>query len=537
MRDSQAGWLPTPRTFRTIAVGLGLLALAAACTETPGGEGPSEEPSSSIPVPTEGQPLLPLPNAEERRNFSEGFSNRPVDPGTRAPATGRPTTPPGTLELPDDVPIEHVVFVIKENRTFDHFYGRYPGADGATTGVTFDGRTVPLTTAPDVMNEHIAHGFFSGLYAVDGGRMDGFDLLTGGDTLRGYTQFGRAGIPNYWKYADRFVLADRFFTSEYGPTFVEHLYTVAAQSNGIMDNRAPGVPRPGGYCDDEKSFSPAFSPDVITGDLNHPRIARIVDLQNSIADDSPDNLWEISEYLSAIRTCFDIETLPDLLEEAEISWRYYSTDVFPIGEVLRAIKHIREGPMWQNVHPGEDFFEDLENGELASVTWLKPPAPYNEHPNLPDKESSVCAGENWTVSVMNELQRSPFWKSTAVVIVWDDFGGYYDHVVPPQYDIMGLGPRTPALILSPYTRKGDNPLGGAIDSHTYEFASVLKFIEEIFGLRSLTHRDGQADPLTGAFDFSSPPDMRRLILPLRQDCPYGTSPPFLDADGNANERP
>jgi phospholipase C len=126
---------------------------------------------------------------------------------------------------------------------------------------------------------------------------------------------------------------------------------------------------------------------------------------------------------------------------------------------------------------------------------------------------------------------SKYWKNTAIFITWDDFGGFYDHVPPPQYDIMGLGPRTPALILSPYTRKGDNPLGGAIDNHTYEFSSVLKFIEEIWGLRSLTERDAQADPLTGAFNFSRPPDMRRLILPLRQDCPYGTEPPFADSDG------
>jgi phospholipase C len=300
-----------------------------------------------------------------------------------------------------------------------------------------------------------------------------------------------------------------------------------------MDNRAPGVPRAGGYCDDPEARVPAFPSEVITGDLNHPHTSRIVGLQNEIADESPGNLFEISSYLSVIRTCFDIETLPDLLEEAGISWRYYSTDVFPIGEVLRAIRHIREGPMWANVHPAERFFDDLRAGELAAVTWLKPPAPYNEHPNIPGKAVSVCAGENWTVAVMNALQQSEFWERTAVVIVWDDFGGYYDHVVPPQYDIMGLGPRTPALILSPYTRRGDNPLGGAIDSHTYEFASVLKFIEEVFGLRSLTHRDGQADPLTGAFDFSRPPDLRRLILPLRQDCPYGTSEPFLDADGDA----
>jgi phospholipase C len=104
-------------------------------------------------------------------------------------------------------------------------------------------------------------------------------------------------------------------------------------------------------------------------------------------------------------------------------------------------------------------------------------------------------------------------------------------VNPPQYDIMGLGPRTPALIMSPYAKKGDNPLGGAIDSNVYEFSSVLKFIEEIWDLEPLTDRDAQADPLTGAFDFSAPPDLRKLILPLRQDCPYGTEPPFTDADG------
>jgi len=535
MRDSQAGRRPTLRALRLIAVAVAFLAIAVACTETVDRPRPSDE--SLAPLAPRGQPVLPLPDAKYEKNFSEGFSDRHVDPGERDPGI-RPTAPPGLpLRLPDDVPIDHVVFVIKENRTFDHFFGRYPGADGATTGTAFDGRSVPLATAPDVFDNHIAHGFWSGLYAVDGGRMDGFNLISGGQTLLGYSQFGRDGIPNYWKYADRFVLGDRFFTSEYGPTFVEHLYTIAAQSNGVMDNRAQGVPRAGGYCDDKKSFTPAFPPEVIGGDLTDPHISKIVRLQNQIADDSPDNLWGIASYLSVIRTCFDIKTLPDLLEKAKISWRYYSTDVFPIGEVLRAIKHIREGPMWRNVHPSEEFFHDLENGKLSSVTWLKPPAPYNEHPNLPGKEPSVCAGENWTVSVMNELQRSPFWKSTAVVVVWDDFGGFYDHVVPPQYDIMGLGPRTPALILSPYTRKGDNPLGGAIDSHTYEFASVLKFIEEIFGLPSLTHRDGQADPLTGAFDFSSPPDMRRLILPLRKDCPYGTSPPFLDADGNATEGP
>jgi phospholipase C len=504
--------------FRFLLLILTLGTIAAACTGSDGS--PPRSPSLEV-VPERGTPL--------ENPFFDGLVKKKIDPGPRDPSS-RPVDPPPSASLPEDVPIEHVVFVIKENRTFDHFFGAYPGADGVTVGTNFDGDRIPLSPATDVMSQALAHGFWSGLYSVDAGRMDGFDLITGGDTLVGYSQFDRSGIPHYWRYADRFVLADRFFTSEYGPTFPEHLYTIAAQSNGIIDNKAQLAPSPGRYCDDELAYSPAF-PQDLTGEETD----RIIDLQNELTDRHPDAMREVASYLIQIRTCFDIETMPDLLEEAGISWKYYSTNVFPIGDVLRAIKHIRRGPMWKNVEPSEAFLDDLADGKLAAVTWLKPPAPYNEHPILPRREMSVCAGENWTVAVMNALQRSEFWKSTAVVIIWDDFGGFYDHVVPPQYDIMGLGPRTPALILSPYTRKGDNPLGGAIDNHTYEFSSVLKFISEIFGLRSLTDRDAQADPLTGAFDFSSPPDMRKLILPLRQDCSYGTAPPFLDSDGRVSD--
>ena len=119
--------------------------------------------------------------------------------------------------------------------------------------------------------------------------------------------------------------------------------------------------------------------------------------------------------------------------------------------------------------------------------------------------------------------RSEYWASTAIVVIWDDFGGFYDGVAPPHYDIMGLGPRTPALIISPYTRTGDSPQGGYVDDTVYEFSSVLRFIEELHELRPLTERDAQANPLEGAFDFSKPPDTDPLILKLRDECPYGTS--------------
>mgnify|MGYP003343680616 CR=1 FL=1 len=138
--------------------------------------------------------------------------------------------------------------------------------------------------------------------------------------------------------------------------------------------------------------------------------------------------------LEEVRACLDLPTLPAALSEAGVSWRFYSDPVFPIGDIMRAIRPIRETALWDNVVPSVSFLDDISNGTLAQVSWVNPPAPYNEHPILPKRAMSVCAGENWTVEMMNRLQASPYWASTAVVIVWDDFGGYYDHVPPPQYE-------------------------------------------------------------------------------------------------------
>ena len=151
--------------------------------------------------------------------------------------------------------------------------------------------------------------------------------------------------------------------------------------------------------------------------------------------------------------------------------------------------------------------------------------------------TNVCEGENWTVEYLNAVMRSEYWPSTAIVIVWDDFGGFYDHVVPPHYDVMGLGPRTPALIISPWTKPGDNPDGGSIDSTVYEFSSVLRFIENLHGLKPMTERDRQADPLSGAFDFTQEPRLDPLILPPR-DCPTPDAARRLGAPrGAARDRP
>jgi len=435
--------------------------------------------------------------------------------GERGRRTGEghgASSSPGAL--PRDVPIEHVVFMVKENRTFDTYFGKYPGADGATVGKTLDGRTVPLKPAPDVMPHDITHGFASGLYSIDGGKMDGFNIIGQGGDLSGYVQHSRKSIPNYWRYADRFVLADRFFTSMYGPTFPEHLYTVAAQAYQVVDNKS-NADTPGNYCDDPREYTKRFRDDLSKRDLR-----TIMDLEDHIVHPRPDNLYRIAQYWESTRTCFNIEVLPDELERAGITWKYYARpDVWMNG--LQSIRHVRFGPMWQKVQDPENFIKDLKRHRLPQVSWLIPPEGLNEHPG---EGQSVCAGENWTVQQVNALMRSDYWPTTALIIVWDDFGGFYDHVPPPHVDIMGLGPRTPALIISPWTKRGDSRDGGSIDHTQYEFSSVLRFIEELFDLPPLTERDANADPLSGAFDFSSPPRLEKLILPYRQDCPYYTNP-------------
>jgi phospholipase C len=450
--------------------------------------------------------------------------------GTTGPPTGATGETGGTGVVPGQTPIEHVVFIVKENRTFDNYFATYPGAEGATEGGTIrctedgceDGPIVPLEEGPDVYPHDLTHCFRCGLVAINGGKMNGFNRMNGvipqsenadlfGADMTGYTYLDRDGVPNYWAYADRFVLADHFFTSMYGPTLPEHLYTVAAQANWIVDNKST-TDTPGSYCDDSTEYATRFRP-ADARDFEE----EILELEREITANGS-NTYDLAKYWGKIRLCFDIPVLPDQLEQAGISWKYYANENAWMN-ALQMIRHVRYGPMWEKVEPPENFLRDVRSGDMPEVSWIVPPESYNEHPG---EGKSTCAGENWTVHQVNTIMQSRYWRSTAIVVVWDDFGGFYDHVPPPQVDIMGLGPRTPALIISPYTVRGDNPNGGSIDSTTYEFSSVLAFIELVFDLEPMTERDANADPLSGAFDFENP-RFKKLILPLRQDCPYGTS--------------
>jgi phospholipase C len=456
----------------------------------------------------------------------------PTGDGGGSPSAGPngdPTGPTGIV--PGETPIEHVVFIVKENRSFNNYFATYPGAEGATRGGTIectedgcrDGPMVDLQPAEDIQPHDLTHCFRCGLTAINGGRMNGFNQMNGvipmsedradlfGRDLTGYVYHDRDTLPNYWAYADRFVLADRFFTSMYGPTLPEHLYTVAAQANWIVDNKGQ-TDTPGSYCDDANETATRFTP---RDAREHEE--RILELEREITANGS-NAYDLGEYWSQIRLCFDIPVLPDQLEEEGISWKYYANENAWMN-ALQMIRHVRYGPMWRKVEPPENFVQDVRAGDMPQVSWIVPSESYNEHPG---GGKSACAGENWTVHQVNTIMKSEYWESTAIVVVWDDFGGFYDPVAPPQTDIMGLGPRTPALIISPYTRRGDNADGGYVDSTEYEFSSVLAFIEQLFGLEPMTARDRHANPLLGAFDFENP-RFKKLVLPLREDCPYGTS--------------
>jgi phospholipase C len=396
--------------------------------------------------------------------------------------------------------IKHVVFLIKENRTFDMLFGRFPGADGATTGQTCDGRVVPLTHATDNVSGP-DHSFMGGLTAVDGGRMDCFDHLGGGKQLQSYIQYRESDIPSYWALARHYMLADRFFSSTYGPTGVEHLFTVAAQQDRFVDHERAtppgqfGTAAPRQFCEDPtewmysmRKLTPAQEREVFRMEY--------ADQASQIPD----------RFFIQRRACTDIPVIQDELTQAGVSWKYYLGKNAYV-HTLKLIRHVRYGPEYKNVVNEERFLQDAAAGHLPSVSWLIPDTIDSEHPG----GSTMCLGENWTVQILDALQRSPQWKSTAVVITWDDFGGFYDHVPPPHVDPYGMGPRVPALIVSPWVK------AGTITHDTLEFSSVLTMIEALWDVAPLTERDKDASDMLNLFDFGQPP-----VAPLflnQRSCP------------------
>jgi phospholipase C len=379
--------------------------------------------------------------------------------------------------------IKHVVFVMLENRTFDNVFGRFPGADGTTTGLLPGGKTVPLLHAPPYTWHDIDHEYGNGLKAVDGGKMDGFAENPGANENGDMSAFSQAlpqDIPNFWRYAQTFTIGDHMFSSVPSATFPNHLYSVAAQSGGVVTNPQNNTAQAWG-CDS--------SPQAYTQALKNGKLVKA-------------------------GTCFTYPNFADELQHARIPWNYYAAPPSDLGylfSTLAAFKSIRETPLWSGHVKNQSTFEsDARSGHLPAFSWLTPTYLQSSHPPF-----SLCSSENWFVDKMNALMQGPDWASTAVFLVWDDFGGNYDHVAPPQVDALGLGPRVPLLVLSPYAKRG------AVTHTTYAFESILATAEEIFGLPAMTARDRKASDVLDAFDFNQRP-AKPLVLQTRT-CATGIS--------------
>jgi phospholipase C len=393
--------------------------------------------------------------------------------------------------------IQHIIFIIKENRSFDSFYGTFPGANGATTAPISTGQTITMGHQADQMPRDISgHGWFDAFTGEDGGKMDHFDLVVGGSVngdYLGFQQLYQSDIPNYWQYAQNFVLADNMFSSLQSGSFPNHLYTIAAQSGGVFNNtlQINGKGQIWGCDANPGTQVPALALNLV------------------VTKPFP---------------CFSFQTLADLLDGAGLSWKFYAPSKGSAGYVFStydAINQIRNTSLWTtHVVPDTQFATDAAAGKLPNVAWLVTTGKSsfgssgggttgvdnNEHP-----PGSVCSGENWSVTQINALMKGPDWSSSALFLTYDDFGGFYDHVPPPSLDIYGLGPRVPLLIISPYAKTG-------YISHTqYELSSVIKFAEEVFGLPSLGQRDVIANDTTDSFDFTQSP--RSPFLLTTRLCP------------------
>jgi phospholipase C len=259
----------------------------------------------------------------------------------------------GRVLVPTRWPIRHVVVLVKENRSFDQLFGLFPGADGATTAVD-RGHVVPLTPGVMRMPGKLPHHYWDALADWDRGRMDGFDR---GPLSRAYafTQMHPDQIPNYWRWAKDFVLSDRFFASAQGPSFPNHLFTIAAQSAGVRDTPdnilRPGLAKSWG-CD----APPREGVTVVMPDGDRSRV----------------------------RPCFDIPTEADLLSHAGVDWAAYAATEHQDGYIwsaFDAIRHIRESSAWQgHIKPVDHLLSDIAGNRLPAVTWVTPTFGTSDHP-------------------------------------------------------------------------------------------------------------------------------------------------------------
>lgn len=409
-------------------------------------------------------------------------------PGGALVALPQPQSP--AMGNPVHKYIKHVVVIIQENRSFENFFAGYPGANAPLTGKA-GGKTIALKPITFV-GPDLQHDWTSSIVSWDKGKMDGFYQF--GQHPYGkyaaYSYVKKSLIKPYWDMANQYVLADAMYPTEFGGSFTAHLTLVAGTDN--ITPREAEVNIPSGLPPQDCDSPPPTTSSYVTPNRK----------VHSFKGPFP---------------CFDqFKTAAQTLDHAGVSWKYYATQLIGAGmwEPYEAIKYVRDGPDWDKniIVPQTTILTDPGNGDLASVSWVSPSVQDSDHP-----EAQSDQGPSWVASVVNAVGESSYWKSTAIIVLWDDWGGWYDNAAPPQPDFRGLGIRVPCLIISPYAREGTS--GEGYVSHTqYEYGSILKFIEEAFDLPYLGstgdgYTDRRATSIDDAFDFTQQP---------RSFTPFGT---------------
>ncbi|HEV3091204.1 MAG TPA: alkaline phosphatase family protein [Candidatus Cybelea sp.] len=401
--------------------------------------------------------------------------------------------------------VQHVIIMIQENRSFDDFFATFPGADGATEGLmkTSSGeQEVPLTKAP-LDSLSLGHEHFTFDKEYDHGAMDGFNrvdvTIQRGDKKPAGTYAYRYVNPNdikpYWKIASQYVLGDHMFTTQSSSSFTAHQDLIAGGTPVGQGRNVIDFPTPSSWgCD--------ASPGTVT--------SLITSTGKYLKDKGP-------------YPCFSYLTMRDLLDGGGVSWDYFTNTLNGyVWNAFEAIDAVRNGPEWSTniIQPQTKIYDAISGGTLPAVSWLIPDASDSDHPG-----SHSDSGPSWVASVVNAVGESAYWQNTVVIVVWDDWGGEYDNVPPPQLDGQGLGMRVPMLLVSAYARETSSSQPGYISHTQYEFGSLLKFIEQNWGLGSLGTSDERANNILDCFDFTQKP---RPFQPLAVKYPksyFQTRPP------------
>ncbi|MEO8476285.1 MAG: alkaline phosphatase family protein [Actinomycetota bacterium] len=443
-----------------------------------------------------------------------GSTAEPVPSTTSASGSDRPIDPAAGIQN-----LDHLIFIVQENRSFDHYFGTFPGADGiplnpdGTPSVCVPHPTLHRCVRPypttRLVNQGGPHDHDASVTTVDGGRMDGSIRAAAGRACvrlpasPGCAPFvGPQGqpdlmsfhdhrtIPNYWAYAERFVLQDRMFAPTDSWTLPSHLFLVSGWSARCTD------PHDAATCRTDLRMGDLFD------DLEwyqHPELWAWTDIT-----------W--------------------LLHERDVSWAYYAGDALcrkpedtraecDLGgparpqNVLTGFSDVHETGQLDRIQTHASFFESVADGTLPSVTWIVPGrGGSSEHPGT---GAPITEGQAYVTGLVNAVMRSDLWDRSAIFLTWDDWGGFYDHVEPPRVDAAGYGLRVPGILISPWA---DRSLG--IDGQTLSFDAYLKLIEDRFlgGQRLDGQNLGRPDPrptvredvpllgdLAGEFDFNQEP--------------------------------